>query len=344
MKKYKICLLLLLGLSLILSGCGGDKYLKTKSTNLSLANFFNTNYVTSVKEFDGIGKDDTIITVEADRINYSNYMQPLMSVLPEERCAISVVDYLSAINQKEGVLRIDSVTKTKIYEYKTVFKQELMSQANTSSLAENASNISAVVLVKSTPNKNDAEIGAWLFYKNSSEKYDVASLLNEQANANLTCVFTINKYVVQTNAYTLTYGKNGAKASSETTVTFNGAKGCLNYEIKTALTNNTSTINYTFKKNIYLYANSVVGVRSLISFKNNNKNANIIYEQMSKDFYKRLKLGDVKNEADILSMETMQEDNLAKENTSDSVGFKFVSDTQESEGNIISYIKYGGAE
>ena len=43
-------------------------------------------------------------------------------------------------------------------------------------------------------------------------------------------------------------------------------------------------------------------------------------------------------------METMQEDNLAKENASDSVGFKFVSDTQESEGNIISYIKYGGAE
>lgn len=345
MKKSKICLLLLLSFMLILSGCGGDKYLKTKSTSQTLSNFYNNNYITSINDFVGVGKDDTIISIESDRINYTNYMQPLMSVLPEERCVVSVVDYLSAINQKEGILRIDSLTKTKIYEYKTVFKQELMSQTNTSSLVDDASNINAVILIKSTPNKNDAEIGAWLFYKKNNEKYDVSSLLSEQANAHLTCVFKINKYVIQTNSYILTYSKNDSKVNSETTMTFNDSKGCLNYEIKTVLINNSNTINYTFKKNIYLYANAVVGVRTLVNFKNNNKNASIVYEQMSKYFYKRLKLGEVKNEADMLSMETMQEDNLAKENTSDSVGFKFVSENKEGDGNMtISCIKYGGAE
>ena len=147
------------------------------------------------------------------------------------------------------------------------------------------------------------------------------------------------------NSYILTYSKNDSKVNSETTMTFNDSKGCLNYEIKTALINNSNTINYTFKKNIYLYANAVVGVRTLVNFKDNNKNASIVYEQMSKYFYKRLKLGEVKNEADMLSMETMQEDNLAKENASDSVGFKFVSENKEGDGNVtISCIKYGGAE
>lgn len=343
MKKYKICFLLLLCATLIFAGCSGDKFLKTKSTEMDLSTFFN-NYTSSLMVFDGVEKNETILVSESERISYTNYINPNMAVLPEERCIISAVDYFCAINQDGGELRIDTKTRTKLYEYNTVFKQELVLQSNAQHLADNASHIKAVILVKSA--KNDSEITVWLFYKMDTEKYNVSSLLEQQSSANMTCVFTLNKYIKQSNECTFTYSKNGAKANNETKVAFNESKGCVNYEINTSLNSVDKTVDYKFKKDIYKYSNSAVGVRTLVSFNNGSKSEKYIYEQLSKDFYNRLKIGIVKDEASILSLETMKEDALAKSNQSDSVGFELIYNTQvdnAEQENKITYIKYGMA-
>lgn len=343
MKKYKICLLLLLAVCFVFAGCSGDKYLKTASTTDSLSSFFGNNYTMSINEFKNVNNDSTIISAETEKVTYSNYMLPIMSVLPEERCMISVVDYLCAIDQATSRSRIDTVTKTKLYEYDTVFAQELQSLSNAQSLTSLADDVNAVVLIKSA--NNDTKINAWLYYKKNTDVYSIATLLEEQNSANLTCEFSVDNFVVQTNTYTLNYGKNGGKVGNVATIAFNESKGCVNYEIKTTLTYNNVATNFTFEKSIYEYLNSAVGVRTLSKFNNKDKATTIIYEQITKDFYKKLKVGEVKDEDNILSMETMIEDNLAKPNSSDSKGFNFESrEVEDGEGNPILYIPYGGAE
>ncbi len=341
MKKYKICFLFLLCATLLFAGCSGDKFLKTKNTDVDLSTFFN-NYTSSLKVFDGVDKSEAVLVSEAERIAYTNYINPYMAVLPEERCIISAVDYFCAINQEGGELRIDTKTRTKLYEYNTVFKQELVLQAKTQTLAENASQIKVVILVEST--KNDSQINVWLFYKTKIQNYNVATLIEQKNDAHFTCVFTLNKYIKQTNECTFTYAKNGGKASNETKVAFNESKGCVNYEINTSLTNSEKEVDFKFNKSLYKYSNTAVGVRGLVSFNNSSKTDKYIYEQLSKDFYNRLKLGTVKDEASILSMETMKEDALAKSNQSDSVGFELTYNTQQEnvdQENKITYIKYG---
>lgn len=341
MKKYKICLLLLVCFAFILSGCAGEKYLKTASTNLSLATFYENNYISSFSEFDGVENDDAIISNESDRIAYKNYISTYKQILPEERCIVSAVDYLTAVNQGEGEQRVDNVTKTKIYEYSTIYKQELLVSNKTASLANDANDIKAVIVTKSA--KNDAEITAYLFYKYKTDKSEISTLLSELENAHYTFIFTLNKHVIQTKTYTLVYGQNGSKTGCETVVSFNEAKGCLNFSIKTFMgVNNTLT---NFEKSIYKYSNYDVGVRAIAKYKENSKSTTIVYEQLSKDFYKKLKLGEVKDESNMLSMETMQEDKLAKPNNSDLLGFELEHDLQnDEEENKITCLKYGNAE
>ena len=71
-------------------------------------------------------------------------------------------------------------------------------------------------------------------------------------------------------------------------------------------------------------------------------NVTIIYEQLTKDFYKRAKIGTVKDDSLILSLEAIQEDMLGKVNHSDGVGFALENALLEnSDSSKITCILYG---
>lgn len=341
MKKFKFGLLLLICCAFIFSGCVGDKYLKTQGTNLSPATFYFNNYITSLAEFQNVPKDESVIALESDRITYANYMKSLYQVLPEERCAVSVLDYLCAVNQTDGSARLDTKTKTKIYEYATVFRTELEASDKTSFNSSNYANVKSVIVVKSA--KNDLELSAYLYYMNKSTNAEVSYLLENTDMADYTFIFTQNKYSVQTKTYTLSYGKNGSKTGCTINATFNDSKGALILDTKTYL--GASNVSTSIKKSIYKYSNGIVGIRAISNYVDGSKVLNVIYEQMNKDFYKKLKLGEIRDEQSILSMETMQENKLAKPNSSDNLGFEIEYNTQDdSKENKISCIKYGGTK
>ncbi len=338
MKKLKYCFLLIICACFIFAGCAGDRYLKTKSTNLSLATFYSNYYVPSVNEFQNVDQAENIIALQSDRTTYSNYMLPFYEAMPEERCLISAVDYLCAVNQADSSIRIDSKTKTKLYEYSTIFKNELKCSSKTESMANMYANVRALVVIKGST--NNGEILAYLFYKSTTEEVNLATLLENLNTATYTFSFTLNKYSTQTKSYLFSYGKNGSKSGCDATFTFNNAKGALNIQYKTYLGESSSST--TIKKDVYKYSNGVVGVRATSNFKTTSSTMNVIYEQMQTDFYKRLKVGEIKDDSNMLSMETMQETELAKANVSDSIGFEFEYNTQDDEKeNTITCIKYG---
>ena len=64
----------------------------------------------------------------------------------------------------------------------------------------------------------------------------------------------------------------------------------------------------------------------------------------ARNFLKKLKLGEVKDPANMLSMETMQEDKLAQPNNSDLKGFEFEHNLQGEEQSEVTCKKYGNAE
>lgn len=341
MKKIKICLLLFVSVALVFAGCSGEKYLKTTSTSLCLANFYEQNYISSLANFDNVEQNSSVFLLEEDKIAYSNYVKSFYQILPEQRCIMSVIDFYIAMNQTEGTIYIDPNAKTKVYEYDTVFSQELLSMTTTSGKASSASGTKAVILVQSA--KSNKEITAYLFYKNASDSYDISDLIADVDSAHCTYIFTFNKIVQQTNTYTFTYGKNKTKTGCETSVSFNETRGCLNYEIKTVI----DDTGVNFSSSVYKYSNYTIGVRAVSSYNLNSQNTKIVYEQLGKDFYKKLKLGQIKNESDMLSMDAMKEDSLATQNISDLTGFVVENNTQnnveqEETPITISYFKYGG--
>ncbi len=343
MKKYKFCLFLLLGIMFIFSGCAGDGYLKTTRTEMELSNFYEQNYINYLSTFQNVENNTDIITTQEDKILFTNYNLTFYQGLMEERCLVSAVDLLTAINQIGGATRLEEKPKgvdsrTKIYEYSNVFSAELLTNKKTETIAGDYANKTAYVVVKSA--KNDAEISTYLFYKNKNDIIDPSVLLADVDNAVLTCIFTLNKYDLQSKTYTLTYGKNGSKSGCEVRATFNQAKGYFVYEMKTFLGETNTVVN--FKKSFYKYANSIVGVRELSSYKSGGETTLVVREQLIKPFYCRQKLGEVKTESNILSLETMQEEKLAKSNSSDQKGFILEQDSQEDMLEILCS-KYGMA-
>ena len=331
-KRINICLLLIACVALVLTGCGGNVYLVTAATTVSPATFYASYYTNSVLQFDGVPNNSTIIPSTSDQITYYNHVKSIYEVLPEERCLVSVLDYLCAVNQVEGEKRLDDKTTTKLYEYSNLLQNELVLGATNTGF-DNYATTKAVVLVKGA--NNNAELTAYLFYKNKDAVCELADLMNEVSNANYSYTFRQTKYNIQTKTYSLSYGTNTANA------TFNENKGTLQYDITTYLNGSSSAVK--FEKSIYKYANGAVGLRVLTTTKQGSANNVVVYEQLSKDFYHRLKVGLVKDLANVLSLETMQEAKLAKSNTSDSVGFELEYDIQNDlENNKITCIKYGG--
>ena len=337
MRKNKLYILLILCLALIITGCANGKYLKTSPTGLNVANFYSSSYISSFAQFQNVDATNTISS-ETDKIAFANYMLTYYQVMPEERCFISALDYICGLNENSETLRIDPNTKVKLYEYSSVLKNELAVYKKTESKANNYANTKAVVVVKSA--KNDAEFTSYLFYKNSDEQINLATLLNNLDTADYKYIFTMNKYNIQTKTYTITYGKNETKTGCEATAIFNTEKGYLSYKLKTFLGDANSLVN--FDKNIYRYAGDVIGLRAVSNYKSNSKTLSIVYEQLSKSFYNKLKLGEIKSASHMLSMETMQEDRMAKVNSSDLVGFELELNTQNDEiENKIICNKYG---
>ena len=106
MKKIKICLLLLMSMAFVFTGCAGiNGYLKVAQTQLSLATFYNNNYVQGISVFENVTNDSTVLYTETDRIAYKNYTNPLYQLLPEERCMISAMDFLYEINNTQNHIK-----------------------------------------------------------------------------------------------------------------------------------------------------------------------------------------------------------------------------------------------
>lgn len=346
MKKYKFSILLLICVACLLGGCANNGYLKTASTSLDVSTFYSRYYLQNMAVFQNLESNSVALPTETDKADYSNYMSSFYSLLPEERSIMATLHYLVGVNSSSA-----GAKAVNIYEFPVVFKTELerSESANANERANNYANTKAVLLLIST--SSNAQQTVYTFYMDSSITISVADLLQsiEKQEAGQTPLIAHDlKYVFsqssskQTNTYTLTYGKNGAKSGCEAVLTFNEFNGSLNYTIKTFLGETNLLTN--FSKSIYCYANGVVGVRALSTYNANAKNQTIVYEQLSEQFNQKLKLGIVANSASVLSMETMKHEQLATQNSSDNKGFVFYYNTQNDlEENTTTCIKYGGA-
>lgn len=346
MKKHKICILLLLCTALLLSGCANNGYLKTTSTSLDVSAFYNSCYMQSMTTFQNLELNSAVLPTENDKLEYTNYMASFYQVLPEERSIIATLHYLVGVNSSSA-----SAKAVNVFEFPVVFKKELeySSSASVKEMAQDYLNTKAVLLLVSA--SSNAQQTVYTFYMSATEQVSVSDLLysvEQQESGQTPSINYDVKYVFsqssskQTNAYTLTYGKNGAKSGCDAVLTFNDVNGSLNYTIKTFL--GESNVLTNFSKSIYSYANGVVGVRAFSTYNANAKNQTIVYEQLVEQFNQKLKLGVVASQSDALSMETMKYEQLATQNSSDDLGFVFSYNTQNDlEENSITCLKYGGA-
>lgn len=321
MKKLKICLLLFLSATIVFAGCAGiNGYLKVAPTNLSVASFYHNNYLLGISAFQNVANDSSVIYTETDRLAYKNYTNALYELLPEERCLISAVDYLYEINNSQNA----SVQKVKVkpYEYRTVLKAELAMSDATLALKDNYANVKAVVLLERADKTTSLEINTYLFYMDANADYEVADLQNNVQNAHYVFTFVQTGYNVQTKTFSLKYN-TGCTASA----TFTQEKGCLAYTLNSFFGQTKTQIK--LDKNIYKYSNGTAGIRVVSEFGAGGANTLAIYEQMTSDFYKRVKVGEVKDRANMLSMETMPEDRFAVYNASDNKGYLLVYDERD---------------
>lgn len=317
MKKLKICFLFLLSMAFVFTGCAGmSGYLKTAETNLSVASFYHNNYLTGFSIFQNAGNDSSVITSEADRLAFSGYTNALHQTMPEEKCFIAVLDYLYEINNSTNA----SVQKVKVkpYEFRTVLKSELLLKDSTSDLANNYSNLKAVILLERA-DKTSLEVNTYLFYFDNSYNYEISDLQNNLQNAAYNFTFVQTGYNVQTKTFSLKYETN-----STATATFNQEKGNLTYSLNTFIGSSQSEISLT--KSIYEYSNGVSAIRVISRFGTNGQNKVVVYEQTSSDFFNRAKVGEVKDVANMLSLDTMPEDKLSAVNSSDDKGYLLTYD------------------
>lgn len=324
MKRIKICLLLFLSMAVVLTGCAGiSGYLKTTSTTVSVATFFNNNYLKSIDTFQNVANDSTVLYTETDRIAYRNYTNFLYDLMPQERCLIATVDYLYEINNSQNAST--QKVKLKPYEFSVVLKDELGLLPTTSVYAENYANVKAVVLLERADKTTSLEVNTYLFYMDSSSRYEVSDLQNNTQNANYQFTFVQTGYNVQTKTFSLKYN-----TTCTATASFNQEKGCLIYTMNTLYGQNNSAIK--LEKSIYEYAGGTCGIRVLTEYGNTLS----VYEQMTAPFYKRLKVGEVKDKTYILSLDTMPEDKLAVSNSSDKSGYQLVFDSRDD--SVVSRI------
>lgn len=323
MKKIKICLLLFLSMAVVFSGCAGiNGYFKTATTDLSLATFYNNNYLKGISVFQNAADDSSVIYTESDRIAYKNHVKAIYELLPEERCLLAATDYLYEINDPQN----PSAQKVKLkpYEFRIVLKSELELMSETNVYAENFSNIKAVVLLERTEKTTSMELNTYLFYMDASTSYEVADLINNKQNAHYGFTFVQTNYNVQTKTFSLKYNTNSVASA-----TFNQEKGCLTYSMTTYLgqTNSQTKLD----KSIYQYSDTTVAIRILTEQGVGGQNTLSVYEQMTSQFYNRAKVGEVKDKVNMLSLETMPDDRLAAVNSSDNKGYLLTYDARDDE-------------
>ncbi len=334
MKKYCFCFALLLCFGFVVSGCSSINFLKTSKINVGVANFYEQAYVSNLKKFQGVGTNQNLVAEQNDRTEFANHITTFNQIIAEERCFVSAIDFLWANDQslKEGSEYLSS--QNGIYEYSVVLNEELI-QFEDVTFAGTDCNAHVVV----SQGKKNSELTCYLFYKQKSDNVQPAELFAELESANLTCGIKVLKYDLQTKTYTLSYNKNGGKFDKSLTATFDQEKGCFKYEAATTAMLDTTSVAVTIKKEIYHYG-SAIGFRQLSNYKKDKEVVNVVYEQLCKDFYSCAKLGKVKNVAGMLAMDTIQEDKLAKSNSSDKTGFVMEYNNQELQP-VLTCVKYG---
>lgn len=335
MKKiFSICLLIVLAFTL--SGCGiGGVFLKIEKTNQSASDFFVTNYLNNIKNYQDISGYN--FSSDLDKLTYSSYLSDIYGTIAEERCIVSALDYLMAKANDDSSNRIEPSVNEKVYEYNFVLPQEL-------AVGTVSNSYKAYVLITATA--TDKKINATLFYLQDSDFNNTTSIiqnLKEKTLAqdyNLQCqlVLKTDSFDFATKNYKDIEYKKISKVEQvqdcKLNIGFNQSKGLLSYEIKTKIDGR----DLTSKKLIYSYLNNEVGLRVI-----NTKNSkSYIFEQFVKSFSKRLKIGEMISQKNIISMEAIKESEIAYASTTDASGF--ILEYDELKENKYSLVKYGGVD
>jgi len=358
MKKLKVLVIALLAFAMLATGCAGDKYLKTAKTDNYLCDFYSQNFVETLVEFDNYFESDSFGELFEEDVNFNDlfrlgldmgvYAQHSQIVL-FERHIVSMVDYLCAKNISSSDQLYDPIidpsSTFKLYEYQICNVELGFALAKEGASANaNVADYRAYVLVQAT--KGGGTINSYLFYKHKDENADLASLTAEKKDCAMYMEFDIKNTMNDNGSYSGIEMELGSGASKEeigsVDVVFDAVKGCFSYEIVGEIeqAEDGSTIT-NIKKAVYKYANGAIGVRSTITSNNNGESVTTVWEQLSKDFYSRLKLGYVKNISQIISLETMRETNLAESNSSDKFGAVLTIDKQKENEEHSSLVEYG---
>ena len=123
---------------------------------------------------------------------------------------------------------------------------------------------------------------------------------------------------------------------------YNKNNGALYINLEYTQTIQNSTVVYTTHMSIYNYKGGVLGGRIYLDIEQDEEITTIIQEFLSKDFYKKAKMGYVKDKSKSIDMENTTEDKIAVYNKlSDQFVFDVIYDNQKDGSPQTSTIANG---
>ena len=298
MKKIKLLAFMLIIPILMLTGCGGvNANIKLAETDLSTSTFFNQ----SINELSYVLNKGQVELNAQEDAEMSTYFGTMRSMVGE---AVDI--YYTLISAMDFCLEVaesaTAVNETqKIYEYKNEYNS-----------GEN------FVVVVSKP-KGKSVYTSKMYVVNGTVNYDQLA----STTPVLTNVYTIAKDKTS-GMYEFTETENDASGE----FLFNNKKGKLYFSIEFEITDSFGTINYVTEANLYNYKNNVLGGRILTSLTYGGKTETLVQEYLCKEYYKKSKLGTVKNTALYVDLEQTEEVSIAASNAGDGYGFEMIYDAQ----------------
>lgn len=308
MKKVKI-LSLILACCLLIAGCGIDKNLKMTKIGTSASSYYHM----AMKNFEFVLNEGQVAVNETLASSYGSFSDSLVYLENYYYSIISMADYCGKITS--GTVNTSQIIPP--YEYVLGDKDEKI-----------------IVFIENKDTTKNNKYSSKLYYVYGGvTSYE--NLLEEQALLSRTFVFTAQKDGSYTFKEDTTNGMNGA-------FVFNKENGYLSISFSYTEESLTATTVYTASTQLYNYESNVVGGRMYLNISSGGKNETIIGEFLFKDFYKKLKIGTVKDSKLYINMEKTEEEFVATHNDGDQFVFDVVYDnTIDSKPPQTSVIGWG---
>ena len=308
MKKLKILSLILVG-CLLIAGCGISKNIKLTKIDCSASLFFHT--AMSGLEFvlnEGQSVvNETLANSYGDIVDSSNYLDNYYYSV------VSAVDFCDSIASGQIV----TAQTQKIYEYDLDGDDEKI----------------IVFVENKDTTKNNKYIAKLYYVYETVVSYE--SLLQEQPLLTRTYIFTAQKDAGYSFKEDSSNGITG-------TYLFDKEKGAMNLAFTYIEQNLIATTTYNTSASLYNYEGNSLGGRIYFSATAGGKTSSIINEFLLKDFYKKAKIGFVKDSKLYINMEETEEEFIAVHNDGDQYVFDVVYDnTIDSKPAVVSAIGWG---